>query len=91
MDSLLGYRSPMHGPRPQLRAADTHDQELTFLAERIRSWLATDIEPHAIGVAARSARQAREARDALKAAASRPRRSAARAAGKRFGLAPCTA
>ena len=68
VDSLLGYRSPMHGPRPQVRAADTHDQELTFLAERIRSWLSTDIEPHAIGVAARSARQAREARDALKAA-----------------------
>ena len=68
VDSLLGYRSPMHGPRPQLRAADTHDQELTFLTERIRAWLATDIEPHAIGVAARSARQAREARDILKAA-----------------------
>ena len=68
VDSLLGYRSPMHGPRPQVRAADTHDQELTFLTERIRSWLATDIEAHAIGVAARSARQAREARDVLKAA-----------------------
>ena len=68
VDSLRGYRSPMHGPRPQVRAAGTHDQELTFLTERIRSWLATGLEPHAIGVAARSARQAHDARDALKAA-----------------------
>ena len=67
VDSLLGYRSPMHGPRPQLRVAATRAEEFGFLAERIRSWLATGIEPHAIGVAARSASLVREAREALKA------------------------
>ena len=53
-DSLVGYRSPMHGQRPQLRRAATRQEELVFLTERIRSWLDAGIEPHAIGVAARS-------------------------------------
>ncbi|MGH3275995.1 MAG: UvrD-helicase domain-containing protein [Streptosporangiaceae bacterium] len=67
VDSLLGYRSPMHGPRPQLHMAGTRAEELAFLSERIRSWLDTGIEPHAIGVAARSAGLVREAREALSA------------------------
>jgi len=67
-DSLLGYRSPMHGQRPQIRQAGTREQELTALAQRIRAWLDTGIEPHAIGVAARATQLAREARDAIKAA-----------------------
>jgi superfamily I DNA/RNA helicase len=67
-DSLLGYRSPMHGQRPQIHKAGTRDEELTALAERIRSWLDAGIEPHAIGVAARSTRLAGEARDTIKAA-----------------------
>jgi superfamily I DNA/RNA helicase len=67
IDSLLGYRSPMHGKVPQLRMAATRAEEFALLAERIRSWLDASIEPHAIGVAARSASLAHEARDALKA------------------------
>jgi superfamily I DNA/RNA helicase len=38
------------------------------LAERIRAWLDSGIEPHVIGVAARSMALAHQARDALKAA-----------------------
>ncbi|HUY47644.1 MAG TPA: UvrD-helicase domain-containing protein [Streptosporangiaceae bacterium] len=68
VDSLLGYRSPMHGQRPQIRKAGTREEELTALIQRIVAWLDTGIEPHAIGVAARSTQLAREARDALKAA-----------------------
>ena len=67
VDSLLGYRSPMHGPRPERRVTTARAQEFHFLAERLRSWLAAGIEPHAIGVAARSAGLVREARQALKA------------------------
>ena len=51
--SLLGYRSPMHGQRPQVRMAATRGEEFALLTERIRSWLAVGIESHAIGVAAR--------------------------------------
>jgi len=67
VDSLLGYRSPMHGQPPQLRMAATRAEEFALLTERIRSWLAAGIESHAIAVAARSASLAREAREALKA------------------------
>ena len=66
-DSLLGYRSPMHGAPPQLRMATTREQEFTNLAERVGSWISAGIEPHAIGVAARSASLVREAREALRA------------------------
>ena len=67
IDSLLSYRSPVHGRLPQLRVAATRAEEFALLAERIRSWLDAGIEPHAIGVAARSASLVREARGALKA------------------------
>ena len=65
--SLLGYRSPMHGQRPQVRLAATRGEEFAFLSERIRSWLAAGLEPGAIGVTARSAGLVREAREALEA------------------------
>ena len=67
VDSLLGYRSPMHGPPPEIRVAATRPQEIGHLAEQIRSWLAIGIEPQAIGVTARSASLVREAREMLKA------------------------
>jgi len=66
-NSLLGYRSPMRGQRPQLRVAATRAEEFDFLTERIRSWLASGIEAQAIGVTARSASLVREAREALRA------------------------
>ena len=64
-DSLIGYRSPMHGQRPQIRRAASRREEFGFLAKRVRSWLAAGFEPGAIGIAARSARLVREAREAL--------------------------
>ncbi|HET9082016.1 MAG TPA: UvrD-helicase domain-containing protein, partial [Trebonia sp.] len=67
VDSLLGYRSPMHGPRPRLLMAATRPEEFSRLAGQIRSWLAAGIEPQAIGVTARSASLVREAREMLKA------------------------
>jgi hypothetical protein len=67
VDSLLGYRSPMHGQRPRYQLAATRSQEFGQLAERIRAWLAAGIERQAIGVTARSAGLVREAREALKA------------------------
>ena len=68
VDSLIGYRSPMHGPRPRHKLTVSRAEEFTFLAERIGSWLSDGLEPHAIGVAARSAALIREAREALRAA-----------------------
>jgi superfamily I DNA/RNA helicase len=68
VDTLLGYRSPMHGRRPQIHQAATREEELTALTKRIHTWLDAGIEPHAIGVAARATYLARNARDVLKAA-----------------------
>ena len=67
VDSLVGYRSPMHGAPPQFRAAATRAEEFGWLAEQIRSWVALGIEPQAIGLTARSADLVREAREMLKA------------------------
>jgi superfamily I DNA/RNA helicase len=67
VDSLLGYRSPTRGQRPQLAMAVSRAGEFAALAGRIRGWLNTGIEPPAIGVAARSAGLARQAREALQA------------------------
>ena len=67
-DSLLGYRSPMHGPRPQAWQAASRAAEFGLLTERVGSWLSAGLEPHAIGVTARSAALIREAREALEAA-----------------------
>jgi len=54
--SLLGYRSPMHGPRPQVVAGfPAVPRSCAFLAERVRSWLRPGLEPHAIAGPARSA------------------------------------
>jgi superfamily I DNA/RNA helicase len=67
-DTLTGYRSPMHGRGPLIRGAATREEELANLTQRILTWLDSGIEPHAIGVAARSSSLAHLARDALKAA-----------------------
>jgi superfamily I DNA/RNA helicase len=65
-DSLLGYRAPMHGRRPEVHGSATRQEELTALAERIHAWLDSGIEAHAIGVAARSGHGAKQAREALR-------------------------
>jgi AAA domain/UvrD-like helicase C-terminal domain len=66
--SLRGYRSPIHGRRPDSHAAATREDELAALARHISGWIESGIEPHAIGVAARSSAVAKQARDALKLA-----------------------
>ncbi len=68
VDSLVGYRSPVHGRRPEVHAATGREEELQDLAEQIRAWLASGIEAHAIGVATRTNYLAQQARDALIAA-----------------------
>jgi superfamily I DNA/RNA helicase len=67
-DTLAGYRSPLHGRRPEVHAAQTRDAELAALVERVRGWKDEGIEPHAIGVAARSGYLEKQASAALEAA-----------------------
>jgi superfamily I DNA/RNA helicase len=68
VDSLLGYRSPMHGRRPTVKGAASREEELDALAGQIRAWLDSGIEAHAIGIAARASHMVKQARDTLRAA-----------------------
>src|ERR1700761_2690438 len=56
VDSLIGYRSPMHGQRPQVRRAATRGEEFSFLAKRVRSWLGGGLQPRGVGGAPPPAR-----------------------------------
>jgi superfamily I DNA/RNA helicase len=67
-DSLAGYRSPLHGGQPEVHAAVSRDAELAALAEHVQDWIDDGIEPHAIGIAARSGWLAKQASAALAAA-----------------------
>ena len=66
-DTLIGYRSPVHGRRPEVFAARDREEELAAICERVRTWLGMGVEPHAIGVAARAGYLVTQARSALKA------------------------
>lgn len=66
-DTLTGYRSPLHGRRPEVHAAATWEAEIHSLVERVRGWRDEVIEPHAIGIAARSSSIHKQASAALEA------------------------
>jgi superfamily I DNA/RNA helicase len=53
-DSLVGYRSITRGGMPVLTTHPTRDDEFEALIERVGTWLEQGVEPHAIGVAART-------------------------------------
>jgi superfamily I DNA/RNA helicase len=67
-DTLVDYRSPLHGHRPEVHEAPSRDAELAALVERVRGWITDGLEPHAIGVAARSGYLEKQASSALAAA-----------------------
>ncbi|RZS32205.1 UvrD-like helicase family protein [Herbihabitans rhizosphaerae] len=53
-DALNGYRAQRHGARPTVRGFTSWTDELVGLTDQVRVWLDRGIEPHAIGVAART-------------------------------------
>jgi hypothetical protein len=67
-DTLTGYRSPLHGRRPKVVAARTRQTEYEALVRHVTGWRDEGIEPHAIGIAARSNWMGKEAAGALNAA-----------------------
>ena len=52
-DSLAGYRSLLHGRRPEAVACANQQDELSALAARIQEWIADGVAPAEIGVCAR--------------------------------------
>lgn len=52
-ESLLGYRSALHGSGPTVHAAESEEAELDALAERVRSWSESGVKLSEIGVSTR--------------------------------------
>ncbi|WP_338702288.1 UvrD-helicase domain-containing protein [Streptomyces sp. Q6] len=52
-ETLVGYRSALHGTGPVQHAAATDSAELDALADRVRRWTAAGISPGDIGVTTR--------------------------------------
>jgi superfamily I DNA/RNA helicase len=52
-DTLLGYRSALHGSGPEARPSDGDDAELDALIARVQGWLDSGVRPGDIGVTAR--------------------------------------
>lgn len=53
-DTLRGYRSVTRGGVPTIAPHDSRENELEGLIEQVGTWLDHGVEPHAIGVAART-------------------------------------
>ncbi|WP_433618587.1 UvrD-helicase domain-containing protein [Dactylosporangium sp. CA-139114] len=53
-DTLRGYHAVTRGSAPTLTAHTDRDGELDALIERVGTWIDQGVEPHAIGVAART-------------------------------------
>ena len=54
VDTLRGYHSVTHGGAPEIVAHADRTDEMAKLIERIDAWLDSGVEPHAIGIAART-------------------------------------
>ncbi|MFD6414872.1 UvrD-helicase domain-containing protein [Streptomyces sp. NPDC060194] len=67
-DSLAGYRSLLHGRRPDTEGFANQQDEVTALVEQIRKWVGDGIAPHEIGVCARFNLALDKTGDRLKAA-----------------------
>ncbi|MFD5001951.1 UvrD-helicase domain-containing protein [Streptomyces mutabilis] len=52
-DTLAGYRSLLHGRRPQVEGHGSEHAEIASLVERVQGWIAQGIRPSEIGVCAR--------------------------------------
>ncbi|MFE1951978.1 UvrD-helicase domain-containing protein [Streptomyces sp. NPDC059524] len=52
-DTLLGYRSALHGSGPEAQPSDSGDAELDSLVARVKGWLEAGMQPGDIGATAR--------------------------------------
>lgn len=67
-ETLLGYRSALHGQGPETYAAPSQGAELEALVTRVRGWLDSGIPSAEIGVSARFNKTCDQAAEALRAA-----------------------
>ncbi|MFD4254517.1 UvrD-helicase domain-containing protein [Amycolatopsis thermoflava] len=66
-DSLIGYRSLLHGTRPHIAGYPDENSEIDALAECVREWLGQGVLPHEIAVCTRFNILLDKVRDRLRA------------------------
>ncbi|MBJ6642722.1 UvrD-helicase domain-containing protein [Streptomyces sp. BSE7-9] len=67
-DTLAGYRSLLHGRKPQVAGYGSEQEEVAALVARVQDWIAQGIRPSEIGVCARFNVLLDKAYDKLRAA-----------------------
>ncbi|MCG3039786.1 UvrD-helicase domain-containing protein [Streptomyces sp. S1A] len=67
-ESLTGYRSTMHGERPEAAAYATRSEEMAALVARVEKWITSGVEAEHIGVAVRFLQFGRDIARALEGA-----------------------
>lgn len=67
-ETLLGYRSALHGDGPTVHAAASEEAELDALVSQVRTWLEAGVDAGEIGVSTRFNKMCAKAVDRLKAA-----------------------
>lgn len=67
-DSLDGYRSTLHGARPEVQGYPSKAQEIQALTDRIAEWLSAGVAPEEVGVAVRFVQLGRDIAQALERA-----------------------
>jgi hypothetical protein len=67
-ESLAGYRSTMHGERPEISAHTTKAEETAALVARVEKWIASGVEAEHIGIAVRFLQFGRDIAQALERA-----------------------
>ncbi|MGW6137400.1 UvrD-helicase domain-containing protein [Streptomyces sp. NPDC055140] len=67
-DSLAGYRSLLHGRRPEAVGCASQQEEVSAMVERVQEWIADGVAPAEIGVCTRFNLTLDKAADRLKAA-----------------------
>ncbi|WFE35605.1 UvrD-helicase domain-containing protein [Micromonospora sp. WMMD975] len=67
-DNLAGYRSLLHGRKPQAHGYASPQAEVAALVEQVREWVAQSVGPSEIAVCARFTTTLRSVHDALTAA-----------------------
>lgn len=67
-ETLAGYRSTMHGERPETAGYATKPEEIEALVARVRDWTGTGVRAEDIGVAVRFVQLGRDIAQALEQA-----------------------
>ena len=67
-ETLAGYRSTMHGERPETAGHATKPEEMAALVAQVEKWTASGVEPEHIGIAVRFIQFGRDIVQALERA-----------------------